>query len=555
MNAAANPHVFDATLPRFEQEVLLKSKEVPILVDFWATWCGPCMAVMPQLKELHEKYKDSDDVVFITVSLDNKEDDLRRALKREGIEFPVIFSGKGWSDEVAKSFGVNAIPSSFVIGRDGRFAADKLHGAQLAAAVEAAVALPPDTSYPEGVKPARLAVNLALEGGETGPPGAKLRLKATDADGKTIREDNLVLPGQSSRIVWLYPPLGDGGKIDVAAEVEGLEPQEQTVEAPEAQAEVKFTFRATRTIAGTVTADGGKIPARRVEVTATRNDGFQRTATADKEGQFKIAALPGSYRVTMKGTDKFAPVQNGPRRADSSPQVEVTAEQDPPPLELKACRTIAVAGVLLDAEGEPVADGQVMGPDGERLPTDEDGKFELESAPSEGQYDVYGISGNVYGRLHVVAAEVAGPIEVKLGEGMTSSPSAGGVAIGKAPPTFNASALDSAEATPWQPPQDREALVVFAALWHPASRDFIAAARQWSNENDAELHVVSCDWSLAQAKREAAKLNLANAVRFSSPGGLEALEAWGNAPTPFAAAISREGKVAKVIKPGEWEAE
>jgi thiol-disulfide isomerase/thioredoxin len=105
-----------------------------LVIDFWATWCAPCVAALPHMKEVYAKYSPKG-VEFVGISLD-KEADKQKLLdfiKDKGIAWPQTFSGKYWQDPTAERYGVQGIPSVWVIGKDGRIlsadAAADLEGA------------------------------------------------------------------------------------------------------------------------------------------------------------------------------------------------------------------------------------------------------------------------------------------------------------------------------------------------------------------------------------------------------------------------------------------
>jgi thiol-disulfide isomerase/thioredoxin len=111
-----------------------------VLVDFWATWCGPCRHTLPQIKAIQAEHQDNPEFVVVGVSLDSDPREVITYAQQAGLSWPnLIEPGRGFDNTIAQSYGVRSIPHTVLIGRDGSVLAEDLHGKRLREAVRRAL--------------------------------------------------------------------------------------------------------------------------------------------------------------------------------------------------------------------------------------------------------------------------------------------------------------------------------------------------------------------------------------------------------------------------------
>jgi thiol-disulfide isomerase/thioredoxin len=116
---------YDFTLDQLEGETLnfedLRGKVV--FINFWATWCAPCVAEMPSIDGLYKIYKDNPDVVFVMINVENKEDKVKKFLKKKKFSFPIYLPN---ATQIPKVYESKGIPTTFVLDKEGFIAYKKV---------------------------------------------------------------------------------------------------------------------------------------------------------------------------------------------------------------------------------------------------------------------------------------------------------------------------------------------------------------------------------------------------------------------------------------------
>jgi len=105
-----------------------------VLLDFWASWCGPCRAENPNVVKTFNQYKDKNFTILgVSLDTENSKAAWLKAIEKDGLTWTQVSDLKGWKNEIAQLYYVNSIPQNLLINPEGKIIAKNLHGEALEA--------------------------------------------------------------------------------------------------------------------------------------------------------------------------------------------------------------------------------------------------------------------------------------------------------------------------------------------------------------------------------------------------------------------------------------
>jgi thiol-disulfide isomerase/thioredoxin len=116
--AAVGFYAPDFTLTGMDgKEYRLSDVQKPVMINFWASWCGPCRAETPDLMRLYDKYNGKFEILAVNVTVNDKEENAKKFVRFFGMKFPVLFDREG---DIAEKYQVMGFPTNVFVDKKGR---------------------------------------------------------------------------------------------------------------------------------------------------------------------------------------------------------------------------------------------------------------------------------------------------------------------------------------------------------------------------------------------------------------------------------------------------
>eukprot|EP00457_Paulinella_chromatophora_P022508 gb/GEZN01025447.1/.p1 GENE.gb/GEZN01025447.1/~~gb/GEZN01025447.1/.p1 ORF type:complete len:154 (+),score=17.86 gb/GEZN01025447.1/:36-497(+) len=143
-HTASKPIELEFTATDGKKVNLAEYRGKVVLIDFWATWCPPCVEEVPNLVETYNKYH-SQGFEIIGISLDQSKEKLANFTHQNKMTWPQYFDGLGWGNKISGQFGIRSVPAMWLLNQEGKLVTTQARGGALSSYVKKLLDNPPAT--------------------------------------------------------------------------------------------------------------------------------------------------------------------------------------------------------------------------------------------------------------------------------------------------------------------------------------------------------------------------------------------------------------------------